>query len=193
MGFNNRNATPLDFLSSPTLPQSDSSEDHNVPTAVSPTTAKLQDWIADVRYRAMSSNEQVLTSDAYSYAHTTHLTLSIDPAFPEITFGDVAIGDLIIIDCVGCASISGTPTTNCAVYIAIEWDGATQTYLDGYVPVQFSGNFALHDAWTVVDAPLGTWSTGIIKLSVGAHADNGTTTLTMLGRVTLSAIHIRRS
>jgi hypothetical protein len=193
MGFNNRNATPLDYLSSPTLPQADSSEDHNIPTGVSPTTAKLQDWIADVRLRSMSAHDQVQTSDAYSYAHTTHLTLSIDPAFPEITLTDVSIGDLIIIDCVGCASITGTPVTNCAVYVVIEWDGATQTYLDAYVPHRFSGSFALHDAWTVVDAPLGTWSTGILKLVVGAHADDGTTTLTMLGRVTLSALHIRRS
>lgn len=193
MGYNNRNATPLDYLSSPTLPQADSSEDHNVPTAVSPTTAKLHDWIADLRLRAMSAHDQVQTDAAYSYAHTTHLAISTDPAFPEIEFTDVSIGDIIIIDCVGCASVTGSPVTNCAVYVTIEWDGAVQTYLDAYVPHMYSGNFAIHDMWTVIDAPIGTWSSGIIRLVAGGHADNGAATLTMLGRVTLSAIHIRRS
>lgn len=49
MGFNNRPAEPLDFNSSPELPQADTSQGHDIPTAVSPTTAKLQDWIAWIR------------------------------------------------------------------------------------------------------------------------------------------------
>lgn len=46
MGFNNRTPSPLDPAVDPLLPQADSSQAHDIPTGVSPTTAKLQDWIA---------------------------------------------------------------------------------------------------------------------------------------------------
>lgn len=46
MGFNPRTATALSFATDPLLPQADSSQAHDIPTGVSPTTAKLQDWIA---------------------------------------------------------------------------------------------------------------------------------------------------
>ena len=46
MGFNQRPPTPLDPDASPLLPQADSSQPHDIPTGVSVTTAKLQDWIA---------------------------------------------------------------------------------------------------------------------------------------------------
>lgn len=193
MGFNNRSATPLDYFSSPLLPQADSSEAHNVPTAVSPTTAKTHDWIADIRAKVMHQHAQVATAPSYSYAHTTHTTLSVDPAFPEIEFENVSIGDIIILNAVGCAEIAGTPTTNCAAYIVVEWDGAVATYVDAFVAVRFSGSFAIHSLFTVTAPPLGTWSSGIMRFVVGGHANSGTTTLTMLGTITLSAIHVRRS
>jgi hypothetical protein len=64
MGFNQRNAVPLDFNSSPQLPQADSSQAHDIPTGVSPTTAKLQDWIAHLYGAAIPrvSDVQVFTS-----------------------------------------------------------------------------------------------------------------------------------
>jgi hypothetical protein len=46
MAFNNRAAVPLDYNTSPLLPQADSAQAHDIPTGISPTTAKLQDWIA---------------------------------------------------------------------------------------------------------------------------------------------------
>lgn len=46
MAFNNRVAVPLDYNTSPLLPQADASQAHDIPTGISPTTAKLQDWIA---------------------------------------------------------------------------------------------------------------------------------------------------
>lgn len=46
MGFNNRTPSALDPALDPLLPQADSSQGHDIPTGVSPTTAKLQDWIA---------------------------------------------------------------------------------------------------------------------------------------------------
>jgi hypothetical protein len=46
MAFNNRAAVPLDYDTSPLLPQADSSQAHDIPTGISPTTSKLQDWIA---------------------------------------------------------------------------------------------------------------------------------------------------
>lgn len=49
MGWNFRTPTPLDPDTDPQLPQADSSQDHDIPTGVSPTTAKLQDWIAWLR------------------------------------------------------------------------------------------------------------------------------------------------
>ncbi len=49
MGWNFRTPTPLDPDTDPDLPQADSSQGHDIPTGVSPTTAKLQDWIAWLR------------------------------------------------------------------------------------------------------------------------------------------------
>lgn len=49
MAFNNRVPVPLDPAADPNLPQADSSQAHDIPTGVSPTTAKLQDWIAWLR------------------------------------------------------------------------------------------------------------------------------------------------
>lgn len=46
MGFNNRTPTPLDPAVDPLLPQADSSQAHDIPTGVSPTTAKIHDWIS---------------------------------------------------------------------------------------------------------------------------------------------------
>lgn len=46
MGFNQRTPNPVDPAVDPLLPQADSSQPHDIPTGVSPTTAKLQDWIA---------------------------------------------------------------------------------------------------------------------------------------------------
>lgn len=46
MGFNNRTPTPLDPAVDPLLPQADASQAHDIPTGVSPTTAKIHDWIA---------------------------------------------------------------------------------------------------------------------------------------------------
>lgn len=45
MAFNQRSAVPLSPAVSPLLPQADSAQAHDIPTGVSPTTAKLQDWI----------------------------------------------------------------------------------------------------------------------------------------------------
>lgn len=49
MAFNNRVPVPLDPAADPNLPQADASQAHDIPTGVSPTTAKLQDWTAWLR------------------------------------------------------------------------------------------------------------------------------------------------
>jgi hypothetical protein len=49
MAFNNRPPSPIDPDADPNLPQADASQPHDIPTGVSPTTAKLQDWIAWLR------------------------------------------------------------------------------------------------------------------------------------------------
>jgi hypothetical protein len=53
MAFNNRVPVPLDPDADPNLPQADASQPHDIPTGVSPTTAKLQDWIAWLRENAV--------------------------------------------------------------------------------------------------------------------------------------------
>ena len=46
MAFDQRAASPKSPTADPLLPQADSAQAHDIPTGVSPTTAKLQDWIA---------------------------------------------------------------------------------------------------------------------------------------------------
>jgi hypothetical protein len=106
MGFNNRAATPLLFASSPLLPQADSSEDHNIPTAVSPTTAKIQDWIAGLATLASSyfaSSEDWLAVDGVttwlSPASGTLTFLAPDATVDtvEVDVTDCLVGDVLLI------------------------------------------------------------------------------------------------
>lgn len=106
MGFNNRTPTPLKFSSSPLLPQADSSQGHDIPTGVSPTTSKTHDWIAALAlmvqsYRASSENwaaiDGVTTWNSPASGALSFLDpdTSVDPV--EIQIADCEIGDVVTV------------------------------------------------------------------------------------------------
>lgn len=96
MAFDQRAATPTQFSASPLLPQADSSQGHDIPTGVSPTTAKLQDWIAGldakyVYYRASDSGAITYVfsppADTGSFVYVTSTDMLVD--VPGCIAGDV--------------------------------------------------------------------------------------------------------
>lgn len=103
MGWNNRTASPLKFSSSPLLPQADSSQEHDIPTGVSPTTAKIQDWIAALAqlvgvFRASEENWAAIdgvatwnspASGALSFNDPDSAVSPVEVEVPDCQVGDV--------------------------------------------------------------------------------------------------------
>lgn len=119
MGFNNRSPSPIDPDASPTLPQADSSQGHDIPTGVSPTTAKLQDWIAWLRANGVFFADPVGTPGvvggpitvAGNFTATANAHVGGDLTVDD----DVSVGDDLFV--LGDASIDGELTVETAATI----------------------------------------------------------------------------
>lgn len=128
MAFNQRTATPLEFSTSPLLPQADSSQAHDIPTGVSPTTAKLQDWIAWlVTHRPTVTPYSIVTN-------TTSWSATADGTYHD-TGGHVDTGALTIGDVLTCFAsglcVTG-PSSTGSLRIAVVQDyGGTNTLAAG--------------------------------------------------------------
>ena len=72
VGWDQRPAVPLDPAGSPLLPQADSAQSHDIPTGVSPTTAKLQDWIF-----FLASNPNVVSTQQ-NFANGTGVSSNVE-------------------------------------------------------------------------------------------------------------------
>jgi hypothetical protein len=143
MGFNQRSATPLSFDSSPLLPQADSSQPHDFPTAGNPTTAKLQDWIADHDANLVSSKITVhRDGDAGVYSGTygtwsgagTSFAIGSVPFYVEAP--NCEVGDKILVQFMGnfeADNSLGADGYNQARFLAEDDGGAYNNSLDGYI------------------------------------------------------------
>jgi hypothetical protein len=165
MGFNNRASTPLLFSSSPLLPQADSSEAHNVPTSVSPTTAKLHDWIAGLAnmidvFEATSENyaavDGVTTWNSPAAGPLTFLApdTTVDPV--EVDVPDCAVGDVLVAWLTTNLHVenpgSGSPV--CQLRLSIEEDvggaGATSAMTGRMLAQAVTGTDVIHTGSVLV-------------------------------------------
>jgi hypothetical protein len=130
MGWNNRSPSPLDPDADPLLPQADTSQGHDIPTGISPTTAKLQDWTAWLRANGvfyddpigdpgvitgdMTIGGDLTVADDVTIASTldvgTSATIGADLTVGDDLFvtDDATIGDNLTVS--GNASVTGTLT-----------------------------------------------------------------------------------
>lgn len=99
MGFNNRTPTPLDPAVDPLLPQADSSQAHDIPTGVSPTTAKIHDWIAWISDNGVFFSGGTTINSDITINGDLIVTLTLDVAGAADFGSSVAVGtDLTVGD-----------------------------------------------------------------------------------------------
>lgn len=99
MGFNNRTPSPVDPAVDPLLPQADSSQPHDIPTGVSPTTAKLQDWIAWISANGVFFSGGTTINSDITVNGDLIVTLTLDVSGAADFGSSVAVGtDLTVGD-----------------------------------------------------------------------------------------------
>ena len=141
MAFNQRAATPIDYSSSPLLPQADSSQAHDIPTGVSPTTAKLQDWVAHLRAN-LTPEFDATTISGLTFPSAAPSWFAV-PNVDTTTHAGVVVGNKIVVDValrllvpsdtagidynirvVAIDDDAGTPTTSVLYSLKLEATGA---------------------------------------------------------------------
>lgn len=145
MAFNNRTPSPLDPAVDPLLPQADSSQPHDIPTGVSPTTAKLHDWIAWISENGVFYFAPGVIANDVTISGNLTVTGTSDLAGQVSVGADVDIGgDLTI-------GSQPTPTTNPgantlhATNIPKAW---------AYVETDGAGNTTVNDAFNLTSATI---------------------------------------
>jgi hypothetical protein len=145
MGWNNRSPSPLDPDADPLLPQADTSQGHDIPTGISPTTAKLQDWTAWLRANGVFYDDPigdpgVITGDMtiggdLTVADDVTIASSLDVGTSADIGTDLTVGDD--------ASISGTLTVltgiDCTGPVNVTGNIDASGYVDTASYVVFSG------------------------------------------------------
>lgn len=195
MGWNDRPPNPLDPDADPLLPQADASQPHDIPTGVSPTTAKLQDWTAWLRAHGVfyltpgvianditiSGNLTVTGTFQASGATNLGSTLAVGGAItgPSLSVtGAVAAGTNVT----ATAAVSGATVTASGAL------SGSYVNVTGTQPASNAdpGSNRLHatnmvKAWGAVE-----FSGGSVSVLDGFSVSNVTTSLGTVGVVTLA-------
>lgn len=97
MAFNQRAAVPLSPTADPLLPVADSSQPHDIPTGISPTTAKLQDWIAflNEKFVYYSDSDTGAIIELFSAPANTGLFVYVSSTTMLVDVPDCVAGDVL--------------------------------------------------------------------------------------------------
>lgn len=154
MGFNNRTPSPIDPAVDPLLPQADSSQAHDIPTGVSPTTAKLQDWIAWLSANSVLYTSPGVVANDIEIDGDLSVTGTLDVAEAVTLDSSLSVGTTISGASVAASgelagsyvrTTGASPASNAdpganrlhganmvKAWAAIRFDGGVVTVLDGY-------------------------------------------------------------
>lgn len=158
MGWNNRTPSALDPAVDPLLPQADSSQGHDIPTGVSPTTAKLQDWIAWLSANGVFYSSPGVVDGPIEIDGNLSTTGTLDVGTSATVGSDLTVGDdLFVADDAtigdnltvsGNASVTGTLTASSSASVGTDLSVGDDLTVTG--DASFGGALTLTPArsWT---------------------------------------------